>query len=203
MVELNNIKLGFNGSLLFDGLSLKVPEGGSLIIKGDSGTGKTTILRLMLGLVRPQEGKVIIDGDVLDRNNIWTKRSVMAYVSQDLSLGQAKVFEFIEEVFTYRQNRHLYLDRKEATDLTALFGLSSSILEASLDDISGGELQRVAIITSLLLKRKIYLLDEITSALDDNLKEAVANHFFNLNATLVIVSHDSVWQGQDIPNIEL
>ena len=203
MVELDKIKLGFNGNLLFDGLSLKVPEGGRLLIKGDSGAGKTSILRLILGLVDPQEGKVIIDGNVLDRNNIWTKRSVMAYVSQDLSLGQSRVIEFIGEVFSYRQNRHLSLNMEVATDLADLFGLGPSIFEASLDDISGGELQRVAIITSLLLKRKIYLLDEITSALDDKMKEIVAGHFLNMNATIVIVSHDRVWQEQGIPIIEL
>ncbi len=204
MIELRNIFLRYNAQYLFRDLSVVLPAGGNLLIRGDSGSGKTTILRLILGLLQPEQGSVVVDGSILDKDNVWMLRGMMAYVSQDMSLGQGRVEAFIKEVFGFRRNRKLCYDRSEATGLLQHFGLGEAMLGSRLEDLSGGELQRVATITALLLKRPIYLLDEITSALDRRMKEKVAEYFMQLeDTTLVVVSHDSVWHQQDFQTLEL
>lgn len=204
MIELRNIFLRYNEHYLFSELSIKLPAGANLLIKGDSGVGKTSILRLILGLVQPEQGIVVVDGKVLDKDNVWMLRGMMAYVSQDMSLGQGRVEAFIKEVFGFRRNRKLSYDRSEVKNLLQYFGLGEAMLGSRLEDLSGGELQRVAIVTALLLKRPIYLLDEITSALDQKMKEKVAEYFSQLQSTtLVVVSHDSVWHHQDFQILEL
>lgn len=204
MVELRNIFLRYNEHYLFRDLSVVLPAGTNLLIKGDSGVGKTSILRLILGLVQSERGSVVVDGKVLDKDNVWMLRGMMAYVSQDMSLGHGRVEAFIKEVFGFRRNRKLSYDRSEVTKLLQHFGLGESTLDNRLEDLSGGELQRVAIITALLLKRPIYLLDEITSALDRRMKEKVAEYFVQLDdTTLVVVSHDTVWHHEDFQTLDL
>ncbi len=204
MLELKDINLHFGSQPLLKDLSVKVPSGGRLLIEGESGTGKSTILRLILGLVRPDSGTVCIEGEVLNHRNVWAMRRKMAYVSQDMQLGRGRVEAFIREIFSFKQNQDLSYSREKAVELLEHFGLPESTLEADLENLSGGELQRVAIIITLLLQRKIYLLDEITSALDQNLKSLMVEHFTGLeHATLVVVSHDPLWHEQGFQTIKL
>ncbi len=204
MIELQEIYLRYNKHYLFENLNVMVPAGGNLLITGNSGAGKTSILRLFLGLIQPQQGMVIIDRQPLSRDNVWVLRGMMAYVSQDMSLGQGRVEDFIREIFRFRRNRILKYDRAETVSLLQHFDLDDEMLAGQLEDLSGGELQRVAIITALLLKRPIYLLDEITSALDQKMKERVVQYFLKIkNTTLVVVSHDSVWHRQDFQTLQL
>lgn len=204
MIDLQQIDLRFNARLLFKNLNLSVPRGEKLLISGESGTGKTSILRLILGLEQPEKGFVRIEGQTMDSTNIWSLRGKMAYVSQDMSLGLGMVEGFIKEVLRFRRNRELHYDPQKTESLMTQFGLQADMLHQRLEDLSGGELQRVAIITALLLQRPIYLLDEITSALDQKMKERVVEYFLSLNdTTLVIVSHDNVWHQQGIKTLKL
>ena len=204
MIELQNICLRYNSQFLFENLDLSVPKGGKLLIRGESGSGKTSILRLILGLEQPEKGSVRIAGQTMDRSNVWSLRGKMAYVSQDMSLGQGIVEGFIKDVLRFRRNRDLHYDRAKIETLMEQFGLEPNMLQNHLEDLSGGELQRVAIITALLLQRPIYLLDEVTSALDQKMKERVVDYFLSLiDTTLVIVSHDNVWHQQGIKTFQL
>ncbi len=204
MIDLRNICLRYNSQTLFENLELSIPKGGKLLISGESGSGKTSILRLILGLEQPGKGSVHIDDQIMDSTNVWSLRGQMAYVSQDMSLGQGIVEGFIKEVLRFRRNRSLHYDRAKTELLIKQFGLKPGMLQHRLEDISGGELQRIAIITALLLQRPIYLLDEVTSALDQKMKQRVVDYFLSLNdTTLVIVSHDNVWHQQGIKTLQL
>jgi putative ABC transport system ATP-binding protein len=199
MIELHQIHLRYNAHYLFESLNLSVQKGGKMLICGESGSGKTSILRLILGLEQPEKGSVRVDGQIMDSSNVWSLRGQMAYVSQDMSLGQGIVEGFIKEVLRFRRNRGLHYDRAQTELLMKQFGLEPDMLKSRLENISGGELQRIAIITALLLQRQIYLLDEVTSALDQKMKQRVVDYFLSLNdTTLVIVSHDNVWHQQGI-----
>ncbi len=204
MIELKHIFLTLGSRQVLHNLSVVVPDGGRLLVRGDSGAGKSTILRLILGLARPERGEVTIHGERLDRSNVWRLRQKMAYVSQDMQLGRGRVEAFIQQVFSFRNNRSMTYNRNEVAGFFERFALEESLLEGRLEDLSGGELQRVAIITALLLKRPIYLLDEITSALDARLKQTVVDHFDGLKGhSLVIVSHDPQWLAKGYPILEM
>ncbi len=194
MVQIENISLRLNGQFLYKDLSVQVPAGGRLLIRGESGSGKSTLLRMLLGFVKPDTGKVFIDGQRLTLENVWQLRLKMAYVSQEMQIGRGGVEAFIREIFRYKNNRLLNYSRDQVLGLMNDFQLNRSTIEKDLDELSGGELQRLAIIVTLLLDRQIYLLDEVTSALDQPLKELIADYFASLkNKTLIIASHDNVW----------
>lgn len=204
MIELQNVSLSFEGKVLYRDLSLKVPRGGRLLIKGASGTGKTTLLRMIQGFVRPDSGRILIDSEELNVKNVWKLRQKMAWVSQDINMGQGRVEAFIKEIYQYKNNQSFSYDQARAEKLMEAFYLDPSTLNQQLEDLSGGEIQRLAIIITLLLNRDVYLLDEVTSALDQPLKEVVADYFCAMkDQTLVISSHDSVWYDRDIPVLTL
>ncbi|TVQ13601.1 MAG: ATP-binding cassette domain-containing protein, partial [Bacteroidetes bacterium] len=196
--------LAIEGKVLFDNLSVEVPAGGRLLIKGPSGTGKTTLLRMLLGFVLPDKGDVLIDGEKLTVHNVWQLRQKMAYVSQDIQLGMGTAEGFAKEILGFRNNRFLSYDRGKVKTLLDDFQLDKETLDKKLEDLSGGELQRFTIIVTLLLDRKIFLLDEVTSALDQPLKELIADYFSNLkDKTLIISSHDAVWHEMNFTTLNL
>ncbi len=204
MIRLENISLTIDGRRLFDQLSVEVPAGGRLLISGESGSGKTTLLRMLLGFILPDQGKVVIDGEVLRLDNVWQLRQKMAYVSQEMQIGRGRVEGFIKEVFRFKNNRSINYEREKVLALLEDFQLGQNTLEKDMEELSGGELQRVAIIVTLLLNRQIYLLDEVTSALDQSLKEMIVNYFANMkDKTLIISSHDKIWQEQRFPTINI
>ncbi len=164
MIKLDNVTLSFGERQLFDRLSVEVPAGGRLLISGESGSGKTTLLRMLLGFVLPDQGKIYVNGEQLLVGNVWRLRRKMAYVSQEMQIGNGRVEGFIKEIFRFKHNRSIAYQRDKVIGLLEDFQLGSGTLDKDLEDLSGGELQRVAIIVTLLLNRQVYLLDEVTSA---------------------------------------
>ncbi len=202
MIKLENISHSLNGKQLFDRLSVEVPAGGRLLVSGESGSGKTTLLRMLLGFVRPDQGKIFIDGEELRLDNVWRLRRKMAYVSQEMQIGRGQVESFIREVFRFRHNRHIEYQKEQVLSLLNDFQLSNDTIGKDLEELSGGELQRVAIIVTLLLDRPVYLLDEVTSALDQPLKKLIIKYFTSLSdKTLIVSSHDGIWHEQGFPTI--
>lgn len=204
MVRIENVSLRLNGQFLFRDLSVEVPAGGRLLIRGESGSGKSTLLRMLLGFVQPDSGKIFIDDKMLTLENVWQLRLKMAYVSQEMQIGRGGVEAFVREIFRYKNNRALNYNREQLLSRMDNFQLNRSTIEKDLDELSGGELQRLAIIVTLLLDRQIYLLDEVTSALDQPLKELIVDYFSGLdNKTLIIASHDKVWHDRQFTTINI
>lgn len=204
MIQLQDVSLRLDGRILFDKLSVEVASGGRLMILGASGTGKTTLLRMLLGFVLPDSGCIRIAGEELSLENVWRLRRQMAYVSQEMQIGRGGVEAFIREIFNYRSNRDKPYPREKALELLDDFELNQQSLGKRLEDLSGGELQRLAIIVTLLLDRPVYLLDEVTSALDQPLKEMIVSYFSGLkDKTLIVSSHDSIWHRQGFQTLDL
>lgn len=204
IICLNNVSFSFKTKRIFDHFNLKIVPGEKVQIKGESGVGKTTLFKLILGFVRPDEGTVLFDEEVLDAKSVWRARRSMAYVSQDMSIGEGNVKEFLADLFSYEANRKLNVKREQIIALFREFSLSEDLYESNISDLSGGEKQRIAIIASILIDRQVYLLDEITSALDEALKKSIANYFLDMqDKTVLIISHDPVWEREDIKLVDL
>jgi putative ABC transport system ATP-binding protein len=103
------------------------------------------------------------------------------------------VGELFAETVSYKQNHHLKPQAQVLRDeLLAYFELPLSIVASKISELSGGEKQRIAIINAVLLQRKVFFLDEISSALDPAMKEKVLNYFLTNPAfTVLYISHDS------------
>ena len=202
ILTIRNLSLSYNSRVIYSDFNLEIKPGEKLLIKGDSGVGKTTLLRLILGFEQPDHGTITLMGQTISPDTIWECRKRCAYVSQDTHIGNLTVEEFFEQVFHYKANKTLHVVRGEIVEQMTLFGLKPETYEAHIKNLSGGERQRIAITAAVLLKRPIYLLDEITSALDDKLKKTVASFFMKqTDKTLIIVSHDNIWE--EYKNVKL
>jgi putative ABC transport system ATP-binding protein len=203
-LELQNITLRLGEKLIFKNFHLKIAAGEKMLITGASGRGKSSLLRMILGFIRPDEGEVVIDGKPLNRQTIWSLRRRMAFVAQEIDLGAGSVKDFFLETYAYRANRHLTYDQEQTLALFQRFDLEPDKLDQAINKLSGGEKQRVAIILALLLNRELYLLDEITSAMNEELSEKVIDYLANLEGkTMIVVSHRKDWKNYGFREIHL
>ena len=195
----NDVKFAYasNGSYIFDGFSLSAKSGEMIAIMGQSGAGKTTLFRLLLGLERPESGEVLLE--CLNQKVKVTEesRSNFAYVPQGSSLFSG----------TIRQNLLIGNENASEDDLiyaletaSALFVLNFSL---KLDTVVGeggiglseGQAQRIALARAILCPGKILLLDESTSALDLDTEQKILHRLkerINDRIILFITHHHSV-----------
>lgn len=205
LIEYRGIRVNRNGVDILSDFNLEVERGEKVLVYGKSGTGKTTILKLLLGFVRPDGGAVYFEGRKLDRRSVWEVRKRVAYVSQDLDIAEGRVGDFVEGVLNFKANSHLRVDGGRVEEVLELLELETSILDKQMTDISGGEKQRVALMVAILLGRDVFLLDEATSAVDPEMKRKIVDYFNSLEETTVIsVSHDVSWlEGADMKVVRL
>ncbi|MDY6795442.1 MAG: ATP-binding cassette domain-containing protein [Actinomycetota bacterium] len=198
MIHYEKVRVTFDGVDVLRDFDLSVDAGDKVLIYGKSGVGKSTILKLLLGFARPDAGAVYFEGRVLDKGLVWEVRKRVAYVSQDMDIGEGKVAGFIEDIMSYKANQDLNdLDSRMRRAMD-LFELNRSILEKDMGDLSGGEKQRVGLTVAVLLGRGIYLLDEVTSAVDQEMKKKIVDYFAGLEGkTVLSVSHDVNWLEKD------
>lgn len=191
-LEIKDVTVRLNGQTILQDFSLSLGTGQKALLTGPSGCGKSTVLRCLLGFVVPQAGSVRIVGEPLTAESIWTLRRRIAYVGQEPDLGAGLVRDILERPFHYRANAALRGNLARVPELFDAFGLARSLLDKEVGDLSGGEKQRVALVSALLLDRNIFLLDEVTSALDPTSKRKVIEHFRSCTeATMLFVAHDA------------
>jgi putative ABC transport system ATP-binding protein len=194
-IRLQDISLTLGSRELFDDFQLEVPAGAHVVIQGPSGRGKTSLLNLIMGFVRPDAGKVMVAGRELTDSNVWEMRQQMVMVSQDQQLGQGIVCDIIRDIFQYKANRHLQYSEDKVLKWFEAFSVDRAKLHAPTHSLSGGESQRIALITGLLLERPIMLLDEVTNAIDKKLRSEVISTIASLhNKTIVAVAHENDWE---------
>ncbi len=206
LFELKNVSKSFSENYSLKNFSYKIEEGEKINISGRSGIGKTTLFKLLLGFEQPDEGTILFKSSPYNEENIWQIRQKIAYVPQDLNIGGGKVLPFFSNslVMSSKQKSKT-INIEKLNDLLEYFELESDILEKEIERLSGGEKQRIAIINALLLERKIFLLDEISAALDKKLKIKTLDYFFkNKEYTILSISHDGyVPEHVEIKTIEL
>lgn len=179
------------------GLDLDVERGELMAIVGNSGSGKSTLLNMLGGLDKPSAGSLMVDGKNLlkysDNDYIDYKRNTVGFVWQNNARNLVPYLTAIQnvEMPMILQNRE---GRKQrAVELLEMVGLSNR-RNSRLDQMSGGEQQRVAIAISLSNNPKLLLADEPTGSVDTKTANTILDIFKDLNksvgVTIVIVTHD-------------
>lgn len=192
-IMVDNLTLRRDGAALFDGLNFEIQPGQTVCVQGRSGSGKSTLLKALLGFVRPDAGRITIDGEQLTGKSVWHLRHKMAYVSQEPDLGQGMAMESIRRPFGYHANTRLTWDEQAVKEYCDLLHLPHKLLARDMSELSGGEKQRIAFIIALLLDRPILLLDEPISALDKHSKAAFKELLAaEMSRTVLFVSHDDM-----------
>lgn len=192
-IKAERITKKFTEKFILREFSFDIATGDKVNIAGPSGIGKTTLFRLLLGFETPDAGQIFVNGKLLAGDEVWQVRKQVAYISQDLNIGLGTVNQLFAETLSYKQNQHLkHNAQNHMAELLQYFELGQSILASNLSELSGGEKQRIAIVNALLLERKVFFLDEISSALDQAMKEKVLHYFLsNPQFTVLYISHDS------------
>lgn len=203
LIKYENIGVSFENRKILSGFNLTVKKNQKILLRGKSGTGKTTLLKILLGFTKPSEGTIYFRNRVIDSKTCWEARKEIAYVVQNTDLGEGKVKSLLDDIFSYRANKEK-IDHEKLRVFMRELELEDDILEKDFQELSGGEKQRIGILIALLLNRNIYLLDEVTSALDAKLKKKIADYFLaRENWTLLIVSHDREWERDWMETINL
>ncbi len=193
-IEVNGLEVTFDSQWVLKNFSLALVPGEKVTLTGPSGSGKSTVLKCLLGLVTPDAGSIKIHGQPLNSHNIWKIRQQLAYVAQEPDLGTGTVSDIIEKPFGYKANLHLRDNLNLLPEIMNKFNLPQSLLAKKISILSGGEKQRIALVTAILLDRSIVLLDEASAALDKENKQIVADYFRQTdNITVLSVSHDTEW----------
>ena len=190
MLELKNIKKSFSGRKILDGISLKVTDGEIMCIVGQSGGGKTTLLRCISGLERIDEGEMILDGRKFDPMS--SKEALIGVVFQEYNLfPHLSVLENVTLAPKIALKKDPQAVEKEARQL-----LKKLALEGKENlypyQLSGGQKQRVSIARALAMHPKILCYDEPTSALDPGLRDKVRDIILSLkneSMTQIVVTH--------------
>ncbi len=205
-VEVRGVKVHFPASdaehpvRAVDGIDLSVPVGSFHAIVGESGCGKTTLARTIVGLQKQTAGEVNINGrsiaDWMSRDRLKFAKE-MQFVFQNplgsLSRRQTIGQSLEEPLLIHGQKRPL--DRRQRiNELLELVHLPDTVLDRLPRSLSGGQRQRVAIARALALKPSILICDEPLSALDVSIRAQIVGLFTELQRTLgltiVIISHD-------------
>ena len=198
MIEVDTLRVTFGtGEQLVhavDGISFAVAAGETFGLVGESGCGKSTVLRAMCGLNRVWHGRIAIDGDVMQprRDRRFFKKVQMVFQDPYGSLHPRHTVNrtLMEPIAIHG------LDRAEARVLRVLdqVGLGPAFRFRYPHQLSGGQRQRVAIARALILEPRVLLLDEPTSALDVSVQAEILNLLVDIRKTerltCILVSHD-------------
>jgi phospholipid/cholesterol/gamma-HCH transport system ATP-binding protein len=200
MIELQAVRKRFGEQIVLDGVDFTVREGETVALLGPSGTGKSVLLKHVIGLIRPDSGTILVDGqDVghLRREQLTALRTRIGYVFQNGALFDSmNVFENIRLGIT---DEKLYKDSEYAEDR-----VTTCLRQVNLDpvivlkkfpaELSGGMRKRVGIARAIAGKPKYLLYDEPTSGLDpvnaDIIDDLVKRLDNELGVTSVMVTHD-------------
>ncbi len=171
-MKINNLTKSFDKKLVFNNFTLEIPDNKTMVITGESGCGKTTLLRIIAGLDTDFEGKVVGNDKKI------------SYVFQEPRLFDA---------ITVKQNLEL-IDKGTLLSVDEILSIVELKNDANLypNELSGGMKMRLSLARALYYDGAIFLMDEPFSALDNDMKSRIIPRVFELlkNKTVIIVSHN-------------
>jgi UDP-glucose/iron transport system ATP-binding protein len=197
MIELQDIAFGYSGKTLFEGLNLALRRGEIAVIRGRSGCGKTSLLKLLSRFHLPTRGSLSLHGRPYNDLRYEELRTRVVYIHQSPVMeGSLSVLENLMLPFSY--GIHKGKKRPEEVEIRRLcsdFRLPPELLPREAASLSVGEKQRVAILRAHLLRPEFMLLDEPLANLDDGSAGAIRAWFAGqrlASVGLILASHQAV-----------
>jgi osmoprotectant transport system ATP-binding protein len=194
IIRFEDVSHSYNSHNALSGISFDINGNKITAIIGRSGGGKSTVLQIINGLIRPTNGKVFIFDEALDYGSINIIRLKIGYSVQGTGLfPHMSVYDNISLLGNITKIHRHDIERRVDT-LMSLVDLPPSYKAKFPHELSGGEQQRVGLCRSMLLNPPIFLLDEAFAALDPSTKNDLHKEFLKLQEfeprTIVMVSHD-------------
>ena len=188
--ELKNLSVSSSDKSILEDISLSTEKGKHLTITGPSGSGKSSLLKVLAGLLSYDSGTLLYQGqNMRDLDPVAYRRRVSYCFQQPVLFGQTVRDNM---AFPFEIN-HLPFDQEKVLEALRKMNLGSEFLDKPIKDLSGGEKQRVALVRNLLFEPEVLLLDEVSSGLDDKTKSvlrAFLMEWHQKGVTLIEVTHD-------------
>jgi phospholipid/cholesterol/gamma-HCH transport system ATP-binding protein len=197
MIEVQNVTKSFDDEVVLRDVSFRVGRGDTLIILGASGSGKSTILKLILGLIKPDSGRILVEGqditDMTERNLVKIRRNIGMVFQEGALFDSISVRENVG----YRLDEEGKLEEgdieKEVEKHLGFVGLREAVDKMPVE-LSGGMKRRVGIARALVGSPEIILYDEPTAGLDPITKRTIVELMMKLRdmegVTSIFVTHD-------------
>ena len=196
-IDLQNLKLAFGNKVVLNGASLAIAKGSTQVILGGSGSGKSVLLRCILGLLVPQSGTTTVFGHKVDPSNTAAHTQLMGKFGMLFQSGalfdSLRVWENV--AFTLLQQGMKEADAKKvAIQKLGMVGLASRVAEQMPAELSGGMRKRVALARAICHNPEVVLYDEPTTGLDpitaDVINDLIIKLQDELKCTGVVITHD-------------
>jgi ABC-type bacteriocin/lantibiotic exporter with double-glycine peptidase domain len=209
----NNVEMNLKDKIFLKNICFKYPNLNKNILNyidvtfpaksitglvGPTGSGKTTIIDIVLGLLEPQKGSIIIDTEIINKNNLHTWQKLIGYVPQNINLIDDSVISNI----AFGEGSNEDIDIERVIKVSKIVQLHNFILNNLPNQyqtkvgergvkLSGGQRQRIGIARALYHSPKVLVLDEATSALDDETEKEIMDTIKSLskNLTIIMVAH--------------
>jgi ABC-type multidrug transport system fused ATPase/permease subunit len=195
-IALKNISFSYGNNKILKDINISIPKNTTIAFTGVSGSGKTTLINIISGLLKPNEGSIVVDDIHLHEYNIESYRSKIGYISQESVIFNDSIFNNI--TFWAEpsiENKKRFWEVAEMASLTEFIEEQEKKENAPLGDngllVSGGQRQRISIARELFKDVQILILDEATSALDSETEQIIRENIERLHGhyTMFIIAH--------------
>ena len=191
-IEFQHLYASYDNNVVLEDINFQIEKLDFLGIIGPNGGGKTTLLKVIVGLIKPQKGKVLVDGKPPSKT-----RSAFGYVPQFASFDRDYPIDVWDVVLMGRLNksgifkRYNKIDKEKTADALKQVGMYE-YRHRQINKLSGGQIQRILIARALAAQPIILLLDEPTASIDIETADKFYELLYNLNEklTIILVSHD-------------
>ena len=195
IISFQNVTKGYGEHTILHNLNLNIRKGEFLTVIGSSGSGKTTMLKLINGLLTPESGSILIEGKDISKENQTLLRRNIGYVIQGIGLFPhmtvRKNIAYVPGLLNHRDKERT---RKAVERLIRVVGLEQEMLDRYPSELSGGQRQRVGIARALAANPDILLMDEPFGAVDEitrkMLQAEISRTHQELGVTIVFITHD-------------
>lgn len=199
IISINNLSKRFDELIVLDGVSLEVFEGENLIVFGRSGTGKSVLLKCIIGLLEPDEGEVIVKGKNIQKlktKELNEVRKKLGFLFQGAALYDSMSVRENLEFPLIMNGKYSKKELDEKIMQTLEYVSLTEAVDKMPSELSGGMRKRIGLARSIITEPEIMLYDEPTTGLDPittkEISELILNLQMKLNMTSIVVTHDLI-----------
>ena len=197
-IKVQNLQKSFGHNAVLKGIDIEVKAGKSLVILGGSGSGKSVLIKTIIGLIRPDSGKILVDGEDMTYTQGKARRTLLAKCGFLFQAGALFDSLTVQENIVFFAEKAMKLSMAEKRDLAEAkltsVGLAGSILDMFPSELSGGMQKRVSLARAICANPEIIFFDEPTTGLDPIMANVINDLIIKvrdeLGATTITITHD-------------